>query len=202
MIEAAEVYARENRQVLQYPGLQVHVEDARNFMLQTERRYDIITTDATHPSNASSWTLFTAEFYRQVRRHLAPNGTFVQWVPLHSMAVADYLSILRTVQSVFPTATLWYTGGSHTLVLVTPHILTKSYLADVLQRVYDEPAVLQDLGSPEQIARYWIMNTEQLRQFASQGDLVQDNDAFFLPVNAEMNELIQIIQLAAVRANR
>jgi hypothetical protein len=41
-----------------------------------------------------------------------------------------------------------------------------------------------------------------LRQFVGQGDLVQDNDAFFLPVNAEMNELIQTIQLAAVRANR
>jgi len=46
------------------------------------------------------------------------------------------------------------------------------------------------------------METEQLRQFAGQGQVVRDNDAFFLPINAEMHELIQIIQLAAVRANR
>jgi hypothetical protein len=30
---------------------------------------------------------------------------------------------------------------------------------------------------------------------------VRDDDAFFLPINAETKTLIQIIQLAAVRAN-
>jgi spermidine synthase len=202
MIEAAEVYAEENRRVLQYPGLSVHVEDARNFLLQTDRQYDIITTDATHPTNSCSWTLFTAEFYQQIDRHLAPDGVFLQWVPLHNMSIADYFSILRTFQSVFPNATMWYTGGSHTLVLATPETVTDDYLAEAFQAVYDNPIVLEDLGEPEQISRYWIMNSEQLREFVGQGDLVHDDDAFFLPINAEMQELIQIIQLAAMRANQ
>jgi spermidine synthase len=201
MVQAAQVYAEENRRVLEYPGLRVHVEDARNFLLQTDRQYDVITTDATHPSNASSWTLFTTEFYRQVQAHLAPGGVFLQWVPLHSMAITDYLSILRTFQSVFPNATLWYTGGSHTLVLATPEPLTNAGLAEALRAASDNPAVLEDLGEPEQITRSWIMNAEQLREFAGQGEVVRDNDAFFLPINAEMKTLIQIIQLAAVRAN-
>jgi spermidine synthase len=201
MVEAARVYAEENRDVLRYPGLRVHVEDARNFLLQTDRRYDIITTDATHPTNASSWTLFTVEFYRQVEHHLAADGVFLQWVPLHSMAVADYLSILRTFQSVFPTATLWYTGGSHTLLLATPETVTDAYVEEKLQAIADNVAVLQDLGGPEQISRYWIMNSEQLREFAGPGDLVRDNDAFFLPINAETEALIRVIQTAAVRAN-
>lgn len=75
------------------------------------------------------------------------------------------------------------------------------YLEGVLQAAHDNLAVLQDLGEPEQIPRYWIMNSEQLREFAGQGELVRDNDAFFLPINAETQELIQIIQLAAVRAS-
>ena len=106
------------------------------------------------------------------------------------MAIADYLSILRTFQSVFPTTTLWYTGGSHTLLLATPETVTDAYLEEALQAVYDDQAVLEDLGEPEQISRYWIMNSEQLRQFVGQGDLVQDNDAFFFPTNAETKELI------------
>ncbi len=201
MVEAAQVYAEENRHVLDYPGLLIHVEDARNFLLQTSQSYDIITTDATHPANSSSWTLFTVDFYRQVKAHLAPAGVFVQWVPLHSMAVQDYLSILRTFQSVFPTATLWYAGGSHTLLLATPETLTEAHLEERLQAASDHPAVLQDLGEPQEVARHWIMNEEQLREFAGPGEIVQDNQAFFLPINAEMAELIQIIQLAAVRAN-
>jgi spermidine synthase len=201
MVEAAKLYARENRDVLRYPGLVVHVEDARNFLLQTSRRYDIITTDATHPSNASSWTLFTEEFYRGVRDHLAPAGVFLQWVPLHSMAVADYRSILRTFQSVFPNATLWYTGGTHTLLLATSESLTRGRLVELLRAAGSQPAVQSDLGDFPQILRHWIMDSGQLREFAGAGTIVHDNDAFFLPINAEMEQLVEIMQLAAIRAN-
>ena len=196
MIQAAQLYALENRDILSYPGLRVHIEDARNFLLQTEQQYDIITTDATHPSNTCSWALFTVEFYRQVARHLAPGGVFIQWVPLHSMAIADYLSILRTFQSVFPEATLWYTGGTHTLLLATPQPLTGEYLERALNPPH--PDAVADLGTA-QIARYWIMDSARLREFAGEGPLVYDDSAFFLPVNAEMDRLIQLIQLAAVR---
>ena len=44
------------------------------------------------------------------------------------------------------------------------------------------------------------MTSGQLREFAGQGGLVEDNNAFFLPINAEMDKLIQIIQSAAIRA--
>jgi hypothetical protein len=95
-------------------------------------------------------------------------AALLQWVPLHSMSIVDYLSVLRTFQSVFPNATLWYTGGSHTLLLATPERLTDAGLEGMLQVAYDVPAVLQDLGEPGQIPRYWIMNSEQLREFAGQ----------------------------------
>ncbi len=201
MIEAAQLYKTENRSILQYPGLQIHVEDARNFLLQTDRQYHIITTDATHPSNTSSWALFTAEFYDQVKQHLTPDGVFLQWVPLHSMAIEDYLSILRTFQNVFPNATLWYTGGTHSLLLATPEKMTRAELEELLKTVENNPTVQKDLGKPEQIPRYWIMDSDQLRQFASKGRLVYDNNAFFLPINAETQQLVQVIQLAAIRAN-
>ena len=96
---------------------------------------------------------------------------------------------------------MWYTGGSHTLLLATPAKLTGADLEDALQAAHDTPAVLQDLGDPDQLSRYWIMDAEQLREFAGPGELVWDDDAFFLPINAEIKALIQIIQLATVRAN-
>jgi hypothetical protein len=51
-------------------------------------------------------------------------------------------------QSVFPSATMWYTGGSHTLLLATPEKLTAVDLEDAFQAAHDTPAVLQDLGDP------------------------------------------------------
>jgi len=78
--EAAELYWEENYNVLRSPRLQTYVEDGRNFLLQTPHRYDIITTDATHPVNTSSWALFTQEFYQSVGDHLTDDGIFMQWL--------------------------------------------------------------------------------------------------------------------------
>ncbi len=198
---AAQAYPKENHNVLAYPGLTMHIEDARNFLLQTDRKFDLITTDATHPSNSSSWTLFTTEFYQQVKAHLTPDGIFLQWVPIHSIAISDYKEILRTYQSVFPTATLWYIGGTHTLLLATPYTLTKPLLEQKLALTAAQPQVVQDLGGLQQIERYWIFNSSQLSQFTGPGPLVYDDNAYFLPINAEMQQLIQIIQDAAMKAN-
>jgi spermidine synthase len=199
MVDAArEVYGQENRGVTSYPGLVIHVEDARNFLLQTDLQFDLITTDATHPANSSSWALFTREFYEQVRAHLAPGGVFLQWVPVHSLAIDDYKAILRTYQSVFPTATLWYTGGTHTLVLATPEPLSFATLQERLASVADMPDVIADLGRLGQISRHWIMTPEALRAFIGDGEIVTDNTAYFLPINAETSELIRIIQTAAI----
>jgi len=105
--EAAELYWEENYNVLRSPRLQTYVEDGRNFLLQTPHRYDIITTDATHPVNTSSWALFTQEFYQSVGDHLTDDGIFMQWLPFHNLLEEDYQTILRTFQQVFPHATLW-----------------------------------------------------------------------------------------------
>jgi len=202
MINAAALYSAENRYILQYPGLTIHIEDARNYFLQTNEKFDIVTTDATHPSNSSSWTLFTTEFYKDVQDHLKMDGIFLQWVPIHSISINDYLSILKTFQNVFPTATLWYTGGSHTLLLATPEPLTKELLDSKLNNPEYTTNVQQDLGTPDKITRHWIMNADQLREFSENGEIIFDNDAFFMPINSEMEALIQIIQLAAMRSNQ
>jgi spermidine synthase len=202
MINAADLYSEENRNILNYPGLRIQIEDARNYLLQTDNCYDIITTDATHPANSSSWTLFTKEFYQDVKDHLKVDGVFLQWVPIHSLSISDYLSILRTFQDTFPNATLWYTGGSHTLLLATPERVTPALIQSKLDLLDDKDIAVQDLGTSEKITRHWIMNSDQLREFSQEGMVVKDNDAFFMPINSEMGELIQIIQLAAIRSNQ
>jgi hypothetical protein len=99
-------------------------------------------------------------------------------------------------------ATLWYTGGTHSLLLATPEKMTRAGLEELLRRVEDNPTAQKDLGRPDQIPRYWIMDSGRLRQFASNGRLVYDDNAFFLPINAETQQLVQVIQLTAIRANR
>ncbi len=193
--KAAEIYWQENYNVLRSPRLHKFVEDGRNFLLQTPDDYDIITTDATHPVNASSWALFTREFYDSVAVHLTPNGVFMQWLPFHSLRETDYKQIIRTVQHIFPNTTLWYTGGSHTLLLATPYPLTKERLLATLGTgAPGDTVVTDDLGSPTVIASYLVMDEDALRAYAGPGSLVTDNDAFFLPHDEDTEKIMQMLQ--------
>lgn len=187
---AAELYWIENYNVLANPRLHTYVEDGRNFLLQSNQRYDIITTDATHPVNSSSWALFTTEFYQSVAAHLSARGVFMQWLPFHNLRTSDYQAILRTFQQVFPHATLWYTGGSHTLLLATPERLTEEALLAHLQAARDQPIVQDDLGPLDTIRADWIMDEAALRSYASAGAVVTDNNAYFLPYATDTQQIL------------
>ena len=181
MMEAAAVYSEENYDVLDSDRLRLHVEDGRNFLLRAEEPYDIISVDATHPANASSWALFTSEFYQLVESRLAEDGVFMQWIPIHGVREDDYRDILRTVWDIFPNMVLWSTGSTHSYVVATREPMSSVVMQSVLTRAGANPIVVRDLGPPEAIAGYVAMAEADLTSYIGRGRVVTDNDAFFMP---------------------
>jgi spermidine synthase len=112
VFDAAHFFERYNfglHKRLDQPPLELIVDDGRNHVLRTERRYDVIISDSTHPGTADSWVLYTEEFYRLCRARLKQGGMFAQWLPLHGLTEDGYAMILRTFQRAFPDASLWLT---------------------------------------------------------------------------------------------
>ncbi|WP_420449116.1 fused MFS/spermidine synthase [Candidatus Palauibacter sp.] len=181
MIEAAAVYHEENYEVLESDRLRLHVEDGRNFLLRAEEPYDIISVDATHPANASSWALFTSEFYQLIESRLAEDGVFMQWIPIHGVREDDYRDILRTVWDVFPNMVLWTTGSTHSYVVATREPMSSAVMQSVFTRAAANPIVTRDLGPPETIAGYMAMAETDLTDYIGRGPVITDNDAFFMP---------------------
>jgi spermidine synthase len=179
-IEAARLYEAENRGVLDRPGFQITIEDGRNYLLRSTERYDIITADATHSINSSSWALFTHEFYVMVRDHLADDGVFIQWLPFHDLSERDYRDIIHTFQSVFPHTTLWYTGATHSFLVATPYPLTRDQIL-ALDAQLQGSAAGADLGNSRLLAADLIMHADEVAAFAEHGRIVHDDRAFFMP---------------------
>src|SRR5712691_405557 len=102
-----------NYNVLSRPNVHLRVDDGRNHLLVTRRKYDIVTADVIHPIFAGSANLYSAEYFRLARRVLKPGGMVVQWV---AGTDAEYKIIVRTFLSVFPGATAW---GDGTLLVGT-----------------------------------------------------------------------------------
>jgi len=79
----------------------VHVEDAKSFFAAGSRRYDVIVSEPSNPWVSGVSGLFSREFYRVARRHLADGGLFVQWLQLYEIDVPLVVSVLKALDGSF-----------------------------------------------------------------------------------------------------
>jgi len=56
------------------PRIHVHATDGRLFVRQARERYDVAIVDVPDPSTSQLNRFYTAEFFREIRRCLAPEG--------------------------------------------------------------------------------------------------------------------------------
>ena len=100
-------FGPQNYEVLRDPRVEVVYDDARHYILTTDEKFDIITSDPIHPWVKGAATLYTKEYFDLVRQHLNPGGVVTQWVPLYESTPAVVKSEVATFVGAFPNATVW-----------------------------------------------------------------------------------------------
>ena len=117
IVEAARKYfAGANRGVLDDPRVRLNLADGRNFLLVSDRKYDLIGLELSSVWFAGAASLYSHEFYQLVLDRLTPKGVFQQWVQLHHMREKDFATIVNTLRKNFEHVALFYGGGQGILV--------------------------------------------------------------------------------------
>ena len=118
----ASFFSQENNDVLNDPRVEVVYDDARHYILATNEKFDVITSDPIHPWVKGASALYTREYFEQVKAHLNPGGVVTQWVPLYQSSEAVVKSEIATFFNVFPHGTIWSnqyaTGGGYDVVML------------------------------------------------------------------------------------
>jgi spermidine synthase len=162
VVEAAWIFAGENGRPDLDPRFRLIGDDGRNYLLGTDRSFDLIVCDATHPASADSWVLYTADFYRTVLEKLQQDGVAAQWVPLHQLPVGEFTRILATWSRTFPESAVHLAGGRHAVMIGSRQPLSLSVesifsspgAAAQLEAVgysIDEPGLLQPAAGTEEL---------------------------------------------------
>lgn len=112
VVEAARELKDFNHNVVEDPKVEVVVDDARHYLLATERSFDVIVSDLFVPWESESGYLFTVEHYRAARRRLKPGGLFCQWVPLYQVGPREFEMIADSFRKVFPNVGVWWGATS------------------------------------------------------------------------------------------
>jgi spermidine synthase len=139
---ATEYFAKENYNVMNDPRVQIVYDDARHFVLTTNEKFDIITSDPIHPWVKGSATLYSKEYFELVRQHLNPGGIVTQWVPLYESDDETVKSEVATFFDVFPNGSVWgndNNGSGYDTVLLG-QVEPLKIDADALQQRLEDPA--------------------------------------------------------------
>jgi spermidine synthase/MFS family permease len=111
-------FADINARVSERSGVRTYITDGRNFLMLQPRSYDVVSIEISSIWFAGAAALYNREFYRLVKRRLAPHGVLQQWVQLHHVGTTDILHVLSSVRSEFEYVWLYFVG-SQGIVIAT-----------------------------------------------------------------------------------
>ncbi len=117
VLPATELFHPWNHRPFEDPRVTTFLEDGRNYLLTTPRRYDVIAVDSFDPFQFGTNNFFTREFFAMARGRLKPGGLLCMWLPINQLARDDLLIILKTMGVVFPYASLWDFGMEQTMLV-------------------------------------------------------------------------------------
>jgi spermidine synthase len=138
VLKVAKDCAPINRDALHNPKLHVTIGDARETLLTTHEKYDIVVSEPSNPYRAGVAGLFTREYYQSVDRCLQPGGMFFQWVQAYDIDDRTMQIFYSTLGSVFPNIESWQTETGDLLLLASHEPVV--YDADALRtRLAEEP---------------------------------------------------------------
>jgi spermidine synthase len=137
ILEVARVSAPVNHDVLHNPRVHVAIGDAREVLLTTPHRYDLIFSEPSNPYRAGIASLFTAEYYRAVDQRLNPGGIFVQWTQAYEVTSEAVRTVYATLSSVYPYVETWRTHRD--LLLLASREPIRHRPEELRRRIASEP---------------------------------------------------------------
>lgn len=127
-----------NHEALDNPKVRLSFGDAREVLLTTPRRYDVIFSEPSNPYRAGISSLFTRQFYEAVRDRLGPRGVFVQWLQAYEIDATSVTGVYATLSSVFGSVETWRTKANDLLLIATVDPLRHD-VPTLRARVREEP---------------------------------------------------------------
>jgi len=113
-------FSEHNFDVVRNPKVKVHLDDARHYLLTTDETFDAITSDPLDPWVKGAATLYTREFFNEVKSHLNPGGVVTLFVQLYESTEEAAKSEVATFLEAFPNGAVFantINGQGYDLVL-------------------------------------------------------------------------------------
>lgn len=168
VVTGARYFEHINFGLLDQPHVSLRVDDGRNYLLTTERRYDVITADIMLPRHAGAGALYSRDYFELVRSRLNPGGLVLQW---NGGEGPTYRMILRAFLAAFPNTTLWADG---TLMVGSVEPFTFSRTAFDARRAHPQFRALFDWDYDTLLGMY-VAGPPEVAAWVGEGPVLSDD---------------------------
>jgi predicted membrane-bound spermidine synthase len=117
IVRAARHFQPHNARALSDPRSRIHYEDAKSFFAARRVLYDVIVSEPSNPWVSGVASLYTKEFYRDVRRFVRPGGLFVQWIHLYEISPELLATVLEAMRPHFTDYVLWLANDGDLIIV-------------------------------------------------------------------------------------
>jgi spermidine synthase len=172
---AAKFYKDINNNIINDPRLNFIPGDGRHYLQRTTKKYDLISSDPTHPILGSS-NLYSLEYFKLCKQHLNPGGMVSQYLPLHKLTPQNFQGIIKTFHEVFPHSTVWL-GHTHAIMLgsTDPIKIDFNDWEDNISKMGKDPVFY---SNPYHLAAGLMLDSEKISGFSTDILINTDNRSY------------------------
>lgn len=180
ILEVARRCSAVNHDVMSNPKVRIHLGDAREVLITTPERYDIIISEPSNPYRAGIASLFTYDFYQSAKQRLNPGGIFAQWVQAYEINSDTLQTVFATVSRSFSDVQTWRTRQSDLILMASDQPVAVD--ADALRQRISSPATKSALfnawrvSTVEGILSHFIANEDLMRVVLESGQEIATDD--------------------------
>lgn len=152
--------------------------DARGALQLTDKHYDVVVSQPSHPWTAGASHLYTREFMQQAREHLNPGGLFVQWMNVDFLDEALLRSLVATIHDVYPYVRVYRPAPPTLLFFASDKpIEPERDLAATRAALAEAPADYARMGinAAEDLVACWVLDDDSSRAFAGNAAIISDD---------------------------
>ena len=199
VVRAASLFAQTNHDVATSGKARIVIEDGRNYLLASDRRYDVITEEPPLVHTAGVVNLYSRDFYALAARRLSDDGIVAVWLATWELETRELQMLVRAFTDVFPYASVWDCTHPYEWVLIGSKRPLRVDLGTLAVRMAS-PAIARDLAridpgtggirSPADLLSLHLLGRDAMVAFAADAPAVTDDRSvvdFTTPRHARAN---------------
>jgi spermidine synthase len=161
------------------PRVHVHIEDGRQYLQGTSKRFDLITGEPPPPVIAGVVNLYTREYFELIHERLRDGGIATYWLPLMNLTAPSAKSIVRGFCDAFADCSLWH-GTDRNFMLMGTRQAKLRVDDEQFARDFRDPDLKGELDAigfetPGQLGALFIGDAAYLRELVKDSEPLTDD---------------------------